>query len=285
MSKQKLKIYSALLIGALFCTSSKAQFANLLLESPLTLSATYTVYTEAASSKGTTQIVASAPKVVKLTQANIIADLQTSGVIPAGSLSEWSLVSVRSASARQSGIRGVFTIFAKNNVSGAKIKVPDSKFSLEVNDSFMAPRERVIVTEETDTVPSETYTVYEFNIEDFITVPRADQYIEVNQGNYVHSAKGISKTLIKFGYMPKVTVDGRLLTVKQIGGSGYMTTSFKANNAPVFYYGITAQTGSIVGAFSSTDNLDQAVTGEYSTIIKIGASKLVSANEYPDVLN
>ncbi len=281
----KLKIFGALFLGALFSTSSKAQFANLLLENPLTLTASYTVYSESTTQKGAAQITATTPQVVRLTQQGILADLQASGIIPAGPLTGWGLVTVRPASARQGGVRGTFSVYAKNSATGAKIRVPDNKFAFVIYDVFIAPRERVIVTEGAGAVPSETYTIYEYKPEEFLTVPRADQYIEVNQGNYVHSSKGLTKTLIRFGYLPKITIKNTPLTVNQLAGSGYMTTSFKSNNAPVFYYGIIAQTGSITGAFNSVDSQNQQVTGEYSAIIKIGASKLIAASEYPEVVN
>jgi len=284
MTIPNIKIIGALFLGAMICLSSRAQFAELLLESPLTLSATYTIYTESTALKGAVLTTTTTPRIVKLTHAGVLADLQASGIIPPGSLRQWGLMAVRPTYALQSMVNGDFAIYAKNLTTGVKFRVPAEKFKIKVRNTFAAQRERKVSTEATELMPAVIYTKYEYILDRFLTVPEANKYLEVNQGFYVHSSKGFAKNLIQFGYLPIINIGGTRLMVNDIEGNGYTTISFQTATTPVFYYDVKGQTGAIFGAFTATDSQNRVVTGEYSTVMRITAPKLVAATMYPDVL-
>jgi len=140
---------------------ASAQFIELLTEAPATFAITLT--TTATSTTGAKRETTSST--LRISQADVIAELRSAGIIPSTPAEGWSLVAVRAAPADLAFVDGSFHLYAVNG--NLRLPIPSGKFSAQ---SFGA----------------------------------AAKYKERHLGHVVLSSSGTVTNHVSYSYLPKI---------------------------------------------------------------------------------
>ncbi len=244
----KLSLRPLLLsLGALLSSHyASAQFVDLVTEAPVTLQVTLSTATttNTATGRSTTTTV------TRLSQAQLIDDLRTAGIIQDSSSTNWTLVAVRNASADMRLVDASFHLYAVNKVTGARVVVPRSKF----------------------------------NSASFGSVER---YVERHQGQYVISSSGSITSHVIYDYRPSFSTAAGTHVLQSSESAGFAKINFVAKDVSdgfeSFFFAISSLSVSARGGFNARLNNNADVGGLINLTITLGAGKLVPASLYPEV--
>lgn len=234
--------------GALLLSAqhAAAQFVELVTEAPVTfqVSLSTSTTTNTATGRATTTAV------TKLTQAQVLEELRTAGIISDTSTTNWSIVAVRNAPADLELVNAAFDLYAVNKVTNARVRVPTSKFSAAAFGS-----------------------VY--------------RYTERHQGQYVLSSSGSVSSHVIYNYRPAFSTATGAYVIESTEAAGFAKVNFIAKDASdgfeSFFYAISSLSAATRGGFNAKLNGSTDVTGLVTLTISVGAAKLVPASLYPDV--
>lgn len=227
--------------GALLLATShaSAQFVELVTEAPVTLSAVLTVPTssETETSRRITAVAA------RLSHAQILEELLSSGVIPDETTAGWRLVAVSHAPADLKYVQGAFFIYAVKT-DFEPVLVPDSKFFARSYQSV-------------------------------------EKYKERHLGQYVLDSAGTVTNHVSYDYRPSFNVGDNSFNISESLTDGFATIAYKTKDAgdgfETFFYAINSVRATVRGSFQAETN------GLITFTVSIGAAKLVDASRYPDV--
>lgn len=238
-----LLAFGALLFSAQYAS---AQFVDLVTEAPVTLQVTLSTATTTNTATGR----ATTTTVTRLSQAQLIDDLRTSGIIQDSSSTNWTLVAVRNASADMRLVDASFHLYAVNKVTGARTLVPRSKFDSEAFSSV-------------------------------------ERYAERHQGQYVISSSGTVTNHVIYDYRPKFSTAAGMHVIQSCTSAGYAKVNFVAKDVSdgfeSFFFAISSLSVSTRGGFDARLNNSTDVGGLINLTVTLGAGKLVPASLYPEV--
>lgn len=233
---------------------ARAQFVELVTEAPVTLQVTLTttITTETATERKTVTVP------TRLTQADIITELHSAGIITTPTTQGWSLVAVRPAPADLFHIDGSFRIYAVNG--NTRILVPDDKF--ESPNRFEG-----------------------------IPYGSVFRYTEKHLGQYVLSSKGTTTTHVAYNYRPTFIASNVRFSLLESTTDGFASINYQSKDAAdgfeVFFYALSSLRGSTRGSFIAETQIGDGplVPGQglIAITVNVGAAKLVPASLYPEV--
>jgi hypothetical protein len=268
-----LRLRPLLALGALFFTAAtaSAQFIELLIESPVTFQVTLTTTatTTTATERKTTSTI------TRLTHAQVLEELRAAGIIPAPTITGWSLVAVRAAPADLYDIDGSFFLYAVNGAT--RILVPETKFK---SSNFYLKWVDADGDGEEDEGELKTFDY-----------GRVAKYSERHLGQYVLSSKGTVTVHSTYNYQPAVTVGTSRFTLDETLTDGFATIAYQAKDLSdgyeVFYFAPTSVRVTARGGFAGSVQAGQGpvlpTTGLISLTLTVGAPKLVPATLYPEI--
>lgn len=244
-----------LLASAGFCAalSARAQFVDVLTESPVTIQASLQSTVTTTTTVGATTTTATTSSQVRLSNQQVIQDLIDSQIINDSTVSGWSLVAVRSVPTDLFFVDAGFALYAVK-AGFQPVEVPSSKFQAVGFGSIA-------------------------------------KYTEKNLGRYVLSSSGTLTNHVSCAYSPTFTNGAFTYKLTQSESDGFANVKFATKDASddfeVFFYAISSiqvtTRGGYTGTIQQGNNPTSPSTGLISITVKVDAPKLVPASKYPAV--